>query len=151
MAKPNRIANTWVPFTCFPDEFPWPLDREHFGADVDEYVKRLSEFVIRVDEDGTGVWSMGLHRGSLRVVPGSETGHFDVWKGELRVSDEANCVGTENWTAKLRMFIVPGEGGEVCKVIWNWNNGPCKAKAVTTFWQASMCDRKTKNKACSLM
>ena len=146
--KYERIAKTWVPLTCSPDEFPWPLDVEHFGTDVDEYARRLGEFVIEVDEKGTGVWSMGLHRGTLRVAPGTEGGHFDVWKGEMYVGSEQNMVGTEGWTAKLRMFLVPGENGDVCKVIWNWNNGPCKEKAVTTYWEVACKKKKT---ACAIM
>lgn len=148
MAKFERIAKIWVPLTNA-EEYAWPLDKEHFGEDVDEYAKRLRDFVIQVNEDGTGVWSMGLHKGTLRVAPGSETGHFDVWKGELFVCDEDNSVGTEGWTAQLRMFLVSGERGEVCKVIWNWRFGPCKEKAVTTYWRVSCPE--TKNSCCVTM
>lgn len=146
--KNERIAKTWVPHTCSPETHPWPLDVEHFGEDVNEYARRLGDFVIDVKEDGTGVWSMGLHQGTLRVAPGSEGGHFDVWKGELFVGSENNYVNTEGWTAKVRMFLLPGEGGDMCKVIWNWNNGPCREKAVITYWEVA---KFRKGMACTLM
>ncbi len=153
MARFERIAKTWVPLTNI-EEYAWPFDTDHFGEDVEEYVKQLKHFVYKVDEQGMGVWSHGLMEGTLRVVPGSTGGHFDNFNGQMLVSDEENKVGTEGWTAQVKMFLIPGEKGEVCKIIWNWNNGPCKGKAVVTYWEDTRAchDRKGhKSNACSMM
>ena len=136
MSRISRITKTWVP-NVDDDKYKWPFDTEHFGGDCELYKSRLRDFVIDVDETGNGIWSLGLQRGTLRLVPGSATGYHQDFVGTMTVSAEDNSVGTENWTASLKMFSTPGKNSNEAMVIWNWNNGPCKGKAVTTYWKSA--------------
>jgi hypothetical protein len=146
MSRISRITKTWVPHVD-DEEKKWPFDNENFGDDFELYKSHLRDFVIDVDETGKGIWSMGLQRGTLRLVPGSATGYHQDFVGTMTVSSDENSVGTANWTASLKMFCIPGKNSSEAKVIWNWNNGPCKGKAVTTYWKSAASSMPPKRRS----
>lgn len=121
----ERLIGTWVPI----DVENWPLDREHFGCDVQTYADNIDKFFITVEEDGSGEWGFALMSGILRVQPGQQACHF---MGEMMVTE--SDVESLNWKGKISITI---EAHKTARISWSWESGPYKGKAGITFWAKS--------------